>query len=109
MMMTTTGTAAATPTNKTKNYYNIRVYIPQGQWNKEAVFIEDQIDKFRPMWVPRNQIRETTLLKKRNFDGEVHFIYNLEIETEWWHQNVNFGRQTLPGKNGHRRGLRSDD
>ena len=108
-MTTATQASTQTTSNETKNYYDIRAYIPKGEWNKETVFIKDQIGNFRSMWVPRSEIKAATFLSKRNFKGEVDFIYTLEIETEWWHKNVNFKNQEFTGNNGHRRGHRSDD
>lgn len=61
------------------------------------------------MWVPRSEIKAATFLNKRSFEDKVDFIYTLEIETEWWHTNVNFGKQEFMGNNGYRRGYRSDD
>ena len=105
----TTATTIPTTETTTKEYYNKRVYVPKGEWNSEAVLIRDQIDKFRPMWVPRSEIKEARLLDKRDFEGKVDFIYTLEIEANWWHKNVQFKGQVFTGNNGHRRGWKSDD
>lgn len=100
--MTTTTQATATETTTTRN-----IWIKE--WNEEAVLIEDRLDKYKDTWVPRTAIKQTTFIKKRDFHGEIHFIYDAEIDTEWWKQNVRYRGFRFETPNGHRKGWRSDD
>lgn len=84
-------------------HYDVIAYIPKDKWDNEAVFVEDQVSKFRPMWIPRTAIKDPQFLSKRVFGGKTHFVYNLEIKVEWWHQNVQFKGFEFETNNSHRK------
>ena len=96
-------TTATQTTTTTRN-----IWIKE--WNEQEVFIEDRLDQHRPTWIPRTAITKTTFIRKRDFHGEIHFIYDANIDENWWKENVQYkGGVTFQGNNGHRRGWRSDD
>jgi len=104
--MTTTTQATVTTTPTTTTTRNIWIK----EWNEQAVFIEDRLDQHRPTWIPRTAITKTTFIRKRKIGKEVHFIYDANIDENWWKENVKYkGGVTFQGNNGHRRGYRSDD
>ncbi|EAY28385.1 hypothetical protein [Microscilla marina] len=74
------------------------------KWNKEAVFIEDRLDKYRSMWVPRTAIQNPQFKSKRDFGKDsIHYIYDVEINEEWWKANVRYRGFEFDTNNGHRK------
>lgn len=74
------------------------------EWNEEAVFIEDRLDKFRPMWISRTAIRNPKFDRKRDFGkNDTHYIYEAEINENWWNAHVRIRGFEFETNNGHRK------
>lgn len=107
--MNTTATTTTTTAIKTKESYEGNAEwktrtIWVKFWNKEAVFIEDRLGKFRSIWIPRTAIRAPKFDRKIDFGkDETYYVYEVEINEDWWNAHVRFRGFEFETSNGHRK------